>query len=376
MRNAYYSPITHHALRITDTHHVSRITHDNKPMSQLLLDVKDIRIHYESTRGAYKVVDGVNVQINRHEIFGLAGESGCGKSTLVEGILRLIEPPGHIKSGQALFYPFGPDQPPIDLVKLDGEELRRIRWRHISYIPQGSMNSLNPVLRIEDQMIDVATTHSDLSREAARERTHELLRMVGISSRVARSYPHELSGGMKQRVCIAMSMLLTPELVVADEPTTALDVNVQRAVLEMIGEIKERTGATVIFVSHDLAVHAELVDRLAIMYAGEVMEVGTVYQIFEQPKHPYSQRLISSIPALGGPRTRLDSIPGIAPSPLAWPQGCRFHPRCPHAMAVCSQVAPRLLEVEPGQWTACHLYDADVMASQPQSTSTPISAQS
>jgi peptide/nickel transport system ATP-binding protein len=328
-------------------------------MSQILLDVRDIRIYYESVRGAYKVVDGVNVTIYRNEIFGLAGESGCGKSTLVEGILRLIEPPGHIKSGEALFYPFGPDQPPIDLVQLEDEDLRRTRWKHISYIPQGSMNSLNPVMRIEDQMLDVMTTHGNINQSVARERVQDLLRMVGLSTRVARAYPHELSGGMKQRVCIAMSMLLTPELVVADEPTTALDVNVQRAVLEMIGEIKVRTNATVIFVSHDLAVHAELVDRLAIMYAGEVVEVGTVYDIFEQPKHPYSQRLIHSIPTLGGPRQRLESIPGIAPSPLAWPQGCRFHPRCPFAMDVCQRVAPRLQEVGPGHMTACHLYDEE-----------------
>jgi peptide/nickel transport system ATP-binding protein len=326
-------------------------------MNQLLLNVKDIRIHYESTRGAYKVVDGVNVSISRHEIFGLAGESGCGKSTLVEGILRLIEPPGHIKSGQALFYPDGAHEPPIDLVALEGDELRRIRWQHISYIPQGSMNSLNPVMRIEDQMIDVTTTHSQLGREEARARARDLLRMVGISERAARSYPHELSGGMKQRVCIAMSVLLTPELIIADEPTTALDVNVQRAVLEMIGEIKERTGATVIFVSHDMAVHAELVDRLAIMYAGEVIEVGSVYDVFEQPQHPYSQRLIGSIPTLGGARTRLESLTGIAPSPLAWPPGCRFHPRCPFAMDICKHIAPELREVAPGHQAACHLYN-------------------
>jgi peptide/nickel transport system ATP-binding protein len=325
-------------------------------MNQLLLDVKDIRVHYESLRGAYKVVDGVDVSIYRNEIFGIAGESGCGKSTLVEGILRLIEPPGHIKSGQALFYAFGHDQPPIDLVQLQGEALRTIRWKHLSYIPQGSMNSLNPVMRIEEQMIDVMMTHGAVNQETARERVHDLLYTVGISTEAARAYPHQLSGGMKQRVCIAMAMLLTPELVIADEPTTALDVNVQRAVLEMIAEIKLRTGATVIFVSHDMAVHAELVDRLAIMYAGEVVEVGSVYDIFERPQHPYSQRLISSIPTLGGPRTRLESIPGIAPSPLEWPSGCRFHPRCPHAMSICSQVAPKLQTVAPGHQTACHLY--------------------
>jgi len=337
-------------------------------MSDVLLDVRDIRIHYESVRGAYKVVDGVDVQIYRNEIFGLAGESGCGKSTLVEGILRLIQPPGHIKSGTALFYPQADRANAIDLVQLGQEELRRMRWKHLSYIPQGSMNSLNPVMRIMDQMVDVITTHADLSKEVARERAIELLGLVGLSPQAGRSYPHELSGGMKQRAIIAMAMVLGPELVVADEPTTALDVNVQRAVLEMIGEIKEQTGATVIFVSHDMAVHAELVDRLAIMYAGEVVEVGSVYEIFEQPQHPYSQRLIASIPSLGGPRERLESIPGLAPSPLEWPAGCRFHPRCPLAMDVCQHTPPQLRELRPGYSVACHLYDETIQheTAQPQ----------
>lgn len=325
-------------------------------MSEVLLDVEDIRIHYESTRGVYKVVDGVNLAIYRNEIFGLAGESGCGKSTLVEGILRLVKPPGHIKSGSAMFYPFHEEVDPIDLVTLAEEELRRIRWRHISYIPQGSMNSLNPVMRIEEQMQDAIATHSNMLRQAAREQADELLRMVGLSPRVARAYPHELSGGMKQRVIIAMAMLLNPELVVADEPTTALDVNVQRAILEMIDDVKEQTDATVLFVSHDMAVHAELVDRLAIMYAGEVVEIGSVYAIFGEPHHPYSQRLIGSIPNLGGRRDRIEAIPGLAPSPLAWPRGCRFHPRCPHVMEICRQVPPPLLEMSTEHQVACHLY--------------------
>lgn len=341
-------------------------------MNEHLLKATDVRIHYHSVGGAYKVVDGVDVTVNRNEIFGLAGESGCGKSTLVEGIMRLIRPPGKIVSGQALFYPQEPpakvmktqrangrngnDSQGIDLFQVEGEDLRYLRWRYISYIPQGSMNSLNPVMRIGDQMIDVTVQHSELTKSEARERVMEVLRVVGLSERVVRAYPHELSGGMKQRVIIAMAITLNPQLIVADEPTTALDVNVQRAVLETIAEIKQRTGATVIFVSHDMAVHAELVDRLAIMYAGEVVEVGSVYDIFETPKHPYSQRLIGSIPQLGGQRTRLESITGIAPSPIAWPQGCRFHPRCPFAMDICKRVAPPFFEIAPGHQAACHLY--------------------
>ncbi|MCB0061468.1 MAG: ABC transporter ATP-binding protein, partial [Caldilineaceae bacterium] len=314
-------------------------------MAEVLLDVKDIRIHYDSVRGSYKVVDGVDITVYRNEIFGLAGESGCGKSTLVEGILRLVKPPGEIKSGQALFHPFHETTETIDLIRLSEEELRRIRWKNMSYIPQGSMNSLNPVMRIQDQMLDAMTTHAEMPHEAARVRMEELLRLVGLSMRAAQSYPHQLSGGMKQRVIIAMAMLLNPELVVADEPTTALDVNVQRAILEMIAEVKVQTDATVIFVSHDLAVHAELVDRLAIMYAGEVVEIGTVYEIFGEPLHPYSQRLIGSIPNLGGKRQRIEAIPGLAPSPLAWPQGCRFHPRCPEVMDICHHTPPPLFEM-------------------------------
>ena len=333
-------------------------------MPQVLLDIKDIRIHYESVRGVYKVVDGVDVTVYRNEIFGLAGESGCGKSTLVEGILRLVKPPGHIRSGTARFYPFHRDdalpseneEAGIELINLDEEALRQIRWKHLSYIPQGSMSSLNPVMRVEDQMLDSMTTHENLSKQEAQERIERLMALVGLSPRATRAYPHELSGGMKQRVIIAMAMLLNPELVVADEPTTALDVNVQRAILEMLADVKAQTDATVIFVSHDMAVHAALVDRLAIMYAGEVVEIGTVYEIFENPQHPYSQRLIASIPDLGGKRSRIESIPGLAPSPLNWPSGCRFHPRCPHAMDVCRQVTPSLVELAPAHQSACHLH--------------------
>lgn len=346
-------------------------------MNRPLLEATDVRIYYKSVHGEYKVVDGVDVTVERNEIFGLAGESGCGKSTLVEGIMRLIRPPGRIASGRAMFYPQEPisralatTQPAgapgkdklgdgIDLFQVNDDDLRYLRWRYLSYIPQGSMNSLNPVMRIGDQMIDVIVQHSELTKVQARERAIEVLATVGLSPRVERAYPHELSGGMKQRAIIAMAVTLNPQLIVADEPTTALDVNVQRAVLETIAEVKERTGATVIFVSHDLAVHAELVDRLAIMYAGDVVEVGSVYDIFERPKHPYTQRLIASIPTLGGPRTRLESITGIAPSPLAWPPGCRFHPRCPHVMDICKRVMPKLRELGPGHQTACHLYDGD-----------------
>ncbi len=330
-------------------------------VAETLLSIRDLRIHYESVRGTYKVVDGVDLNIYRNEIFGLAGESGCGKSTLVEGILRLVVPPGHIRSGQALFYPF-PERSDagMDLVRLDYGQMRDIRWKHLSYIPQGSMNALNPIMRVQDQMLDVVQAHEPGQRNEVEATIRELLGLVGLPASVGRAYPHELSGGMKQRVCIAMSMLLRPALVVADEPTTALDVNVQRAVLDMIRNLREVLGATVIFVSHDMAVHAELVDRLAIMYAGEVMEIGTVYEIFDAPQHPYSRRLIHSIPALGSKRTRLESIPGMAPSPLDWPPGCRFHPRCPDALPLCTRVVPRPIALEGERVVACHLFDPEI----------------
>ncbi len=346
-----------------------------------LLKVEDLRVYYHSIHGEYKVVDGVNLAVNRQEILGLAGESGCGKSTVVEGILRLVRRPGYIKSGSAVFRPHPHVEPAsknqadtserltpdrlangVDLFALTEPEMRELRWKYISYIPQASMNSLNPVLNIEEQMVDVITCHSTLDKQKARQRMAEVLELVRLPLRVAHAYPHELSGGMKQRAIIAIAMTLNPQLVIADEPTTALDVNVQRAVLEAILAIKEQARATVLFVSHDLAVHAELVDRMAIMYAGKVVEVGSVREIFKNPLHPYGQRLIASVPTLGGPRTRREEILGQAPDRLHWPSGCRFHPRCPFVMEDCRKYEPRLQELTPGHQVACHLYDG---ASQP-----------
>jgi peptide/nickel transport system ATP-binding protein len=325
-----------------------------------LIDVRDVRIYYTTTAGEAKVVDGVDLSIRRDEIFGLAGESGCGKSTLVEGLLRLIKPPGYIKSGSAIFYPAANDDlgdDPLDLLTLTPAEMRQLRWKHISYVPQGAMNALNPVMRIGDQVVDAILAHSPVTREEATDRMLEQLRMVGLPPQIANQYPHELSGGMKQRVTIASSVTLTPDLLVADEPTTALDVNIQRVILQELKEIRERLSLAIIYVSHDMAVHAELADRMGIMYAGGVVEVARTLDIFKHPQHPYTQGLIRSIPRIGGTRERLEGIPGLAPSPLAWPGGCKFHPRCPLAMEICKQQAPALREVEPGRQVACHLYN-------------------
>ena len=333
-----------------------------------LLEIDDLRVYFHSTRGEYKVVDGVNLQVGRREILGIAGESGCGKSTVVEAIMRLIRPPGYIKSGTIKFRPKTASDDSIDLLKLGEEPLRKMRWRSLSYIPQGSMNALNPVMRLEAQMLDVMLEHSDYTRASARKRAAEVLTLVGLPPQTLRAYPHELSGGMKQRAIIAIAMTLQPQLVVADEPTTALDVNVQRAVLEAVKNIKEQGNATVIFVSHDLAVHAEIVDRLAVMYAGRIIEIDEVKRIFRKPLHPYSQRLLASIPKLGGPRVRQEAVLGQAPDRLNWPSGCRFHPRCPYVMDICRKVEPPLLEVETGHRVACHLYDA---AGAPQAPFAP-----
>ncbi len=339
-------------------------------MTQTLLTIDNLRVYFHSTRGEYKVVDGVNLAVRRNEILGLAGESGSGKSTVVEAVVRLIEPPGYIAGGSTHFRPpmeseqdasADPEHETalskgVDLLTVDDALLQYLRWRYVAYIPQASMNSLNPVMQIGSQIVDAMRAHADFSKAAALKRAAQVLALVGLPPRTLKSYPHELSGGMKQRAIIAAAMTLSPQLVIADEPTTALDVNVQRAILDALLNVKAETNATILFVSHDLAVHAELVDRLAIMYAGKVVEVGPVERIFAQPLHPYSQRLLASVPRLGGERKRQEGILGQALDRLNMPSGCRFHPRCPLAMERCKHVEPPLVTVAEDYQVACHLY--------------------
>jgi len=312
-----------------------------------MLEVQNLRVYYESVWGNYKAVDGASFKTHKNEVFSIAGESGCGKSTLVDGILRLIKPPGHIPSGKVIFEG-------TNLLKIPEDELRGIRWVKMAYVPQGAMNSLNPIIRVEEQMTDAILDHGSMSKEEARELAGSMLKEVSLPVEVARMYPHELSGGMKQRVIIATAIALKPILIIADEPTTALDVVVQKGILQLLESLKEKYGMTVIVVSHDMAAHAQIADRIAIMYAGKVMEIGSIYDVFEQPLHPYTKGLISAIPAIG--KKYVKGIPGLAPSPLNWPQGCRFHPRCPHAMDICSEVEPTMKEVSPERHVACHLY--------------------
>lgn len=325
-------------------------------MESPLLDVRDMCVYFRSVRGTYQVVDGVSFAMRKGEILGIAGESGCGKSTLVDGILRLVRPPGYIASGQVIAEEIATGLGQSDLLRLSAEEFRRLRWKAISYIPQGSMNSLNPIMKIKEQITNAILAHDPQTKKEVQARIPELLSTVGLPTEVADMYPHELSGGMKQRAIIAMAIALKPLLIVADEPTTALDVTIQRVIIQTLARIRELAGSALLVVSHDMSVHAQLSDRLVIMYAGKVVEIGDVRQIFDHPQHPYTQGLIATIPAITNERKRMYGIPGTAPSPLGWPGGCRFHPRCPYAEEVCSRLDPAMEELAAGQYVACHTY--------------------
>ena len=315
-----------------------------------LLEVKGLKAYYKLGASIkVRAVDGVSFSIQRNEIFGIAGESGCGKSTLALAILRLLRPPGYVEDGEVLFKG-------LDLLKLDEEELRKIRWRYLSYIPQGSMNSLNPTMRIKEQIIDAIKEHlSEVDKIELEENVQNLLLSVGLSPRVSDMYPHELSGGMKQRVVIAMAIALRPELIIADEPTTALDVVMQRGIIQLLSDIRKKYGTSLILITHDMAVHAEIVDRMAIMYAGKIVEIGDVISIFKNPLHPYTQALIGSVPHLGEKR-RLIGIKGLPPDLKDPPPGCRFHPRCPYSKEKCHKHEPPLIEAGKGRYVACFLY--------------------
>jgi len=315
-----------------------------------LLEVKDLRVYYYTLKGVVKAVDKVSFSVEKGETLGLAGESGCGKSTLGFSLLRLVPPPGRIVGGKILFEG-------MDVTAMPEDKLRReYRWKRVSMIFQGAMNALNPVKTIGDQIAEAILAHEEnVTKREALERAAELLKMVGIEPRRIRSYPHELSGGMKQRVVIAMALALNPPLVIADEPTTALDVVVQAQIMNLLKRLKKEYGMSMILISHDLALIAEIADKVAIMYAGKIVEIGTAEQIYNSPKHPYTQGLIRSVPRLRGAK-RLEWIPGQPPDLRNPPPGCRFAPRCPYAMDRCRREEPPMVEVEPGHWVACWLY--------------------
>jgi peptide/nickel transport system ATP-binding protein len=318
-----------------------------------VLVVDDLHVSYRSDRGEVKAVRGVTFGLRPGERLGLVGESGCGKTTTALAIMRLIRPPGRIVDGRVLLRGNGRE---IDLASLTEERMRQTRLSEVALIPQGSMNSLNPVKRIADHFTDSIQAHERrVSDREIRDRTNELLKMVGLRESVARLYPHELSGGMKQRVCIGLSITLTPRVIIADEPTSALDVVVQRHVMETLAAIQARIGASVILVGHDMGLLAQFVDRLGVMYAGKLVELAPIGDIFENPLHPYTRALISSLPTLDQ-RGVFKGVPGLPPSLRNPPEGCLFAPRCPQVMDRCTVVTPPLQEVSPGHWVACHLY--------------------
>ena len=319
-----------------------------------LLEVRGLEVEY----GHVRAVDGIDLTIDSGEILGLAGESGCGKSTVANAIMQILRPPARIVGGTIRFQG-------QDLTAMSTDELRRFRWRNVSMVFQSAMNALNPVMRVGDQFVDMMRAHEHISKQQALTRAGELLELVGIDRRRVRSYPHELSGGMRQRVIIAMALALQPELVILDEPTTALDVVVQREILQEVEALKRDFGFAVLFITHDLSLLHEFADRIAIMYAGEIVETAPAARLSEAPLHPYTQGLLQSFPPLTGPKRRLAGIPGSPPDLREPPSGCRFHPRCPHCLPDNAALylrqtteRPRLRVVAPGHSVACHLVES------------------
>jgi oligopeptide/dipeptide ABC transporter ATP-binding protein len=321
-----------------------------------VLEIRDFSISFATEAGDVRAVRDVDFTLAPGEIVGLAGESGSGKSTLALGACRLLRPPAIINSGSVIYR--GRRVPPqgVEILDLTPQELRALRWREIAIVFQSAMNALNPVLRVEAQLVDVIDAHLDLTRDEKRERLDSLLDMVGIPRKRLRSYPHELSGGMRQRIMIAMALATNPEIVIMDEPTTALDVVVQREILAEIAELQKELKFAVLFITHDLSLLLEIADRIAMLYGGQMVETGSGEQIHHRTAHPYTRGLLNSFPSVRGPRRQLAGIPGSPPDPLDMPPGCPFQPRCRFAKSECATVDMRLLPAEadsPEHLTAC-----------------------
>ena len=326
---------------------------ETRTRAPALLELRGLTVDYGSARA----VDGIDLTVHEGEILGLAGESGCGKTTVANAVMQILRPPGRISGGSILFRG-------DDLVGQSAEQLRRFRWRNVSMVFQSAMNALNPVMRVGDQFVDAMRAHERIDKRRALGQAEELLELVGIDRRRLRAYPHELSGGMRQRVIIAIALSLNPELIVLDEPTTALDVVVQREILQQVEALKRDFGFAVLFITHDLSLLLEFADRIAIMYAGEIVESAPAQRLGDGAEHPYTQGLLQSFPPLSGPLERLTGIPGSPPDLRNPPAGCRFHPRCPHcspddAALYLRQTAerPLLREVAAGHEVACHLVE-------------------
>jgi len=318
-------------------------------MTTNALEVRNLKMYYFTNKGPVKAVDDISFTLKKGEVLGLAGESGCGKSSLGFTLLGMPTPPGKIVGGS---------------VKVDGREIvglpedvlrKEIRWEKISMIFQGAMNAMNPVYTVGYQMIEPLIYHKGMEHDEALERAQKYLELVGLDPEIVYRYPHELSGGMKQRVIIATALLMEPTVVIADEPTTALDVIVQAQIINLMKRLKKELNLSMIFITHDLSILAEISDKLAIMYAGKIVELGPSEKVYYEPAHPYTQKLLAAIPRLHEDVERLEFIPGQPPNLINPPKGCRFHPRCPYAMQICKEQEPELKEVDKDHYAACWL---------------------
>ena len=320
-------------------------------MTEPLLELDDLRTYFYTDTGVARAVDGVSFRVNAGETVGIVGESGCGKSVTALSILRLVRPPGRIEPGSHIRFEG------TDLMALDEHEMQKIRGNRIAMVFQEPMTALNPVFTIGDQIAEVARIHAGMSRREAWAKAVEMLTLVGMPAAAQRAgeYPHQLSGGMRQRVVIAMALVMNPALVIADEPTTALDVTIQAQILELMADLTRRLGTSVLLITHDLGVVAENCARVIVMYAGEVVEEATTATLFDAAHHPYTEGLLGAMPRVGGDAERLATIPGTVPPPTTWPTGCRFHDRCPYAWDRCAREHPPLYQIGGGHVSRCHL---------------------
>ncbi|MBC7250192.1 MAG: ABC transporter ATP-binding protein [Anaerolineae bacterium] len=319
-------------------------------MTEPLLKITDLEVSYATRAGLVKAVDKVSLEVQRGETLGLVGESGCGKSTLGFSILRLVRPPGEITGGQIIFNG-------EDLLQKTEQEMRTIRGKRIAMIFQDPMTCLNPLQRIDDHFIETVRTHEKaVSAQEARQKAAELVDRLGIIADRLTDYPHQLSGGMRQRIMIGLALILNSELIIADEPTTSLDVIVEAQILDLMKELKASFELSMILITHNMGIVAELADRIAVMYAGKLMEVASAVELYDKPLHPYTQGLLRSIPNISLDSQKLETMPGSPPDLIEPPPGCRFHPRCPHVMDKCHTYEPIMKEVEDGHRVACWLY--------------------
>ncbi len=325
-----------------------------------IIETNNLRAYYITkaygVERTVKAVDDITLRIQEGEVYGIAGESGCGKTTLLRVLLGAYEPPLTVVGGEVVYHFDGEAMNAADMTD---EQQRDLRWRTISYIPQGSMHVLNPVRRIRDTFHDFISAHRDVTKKESFQLTADYLRDLGLPEKVMASYPHQLSGGMRQRVTIALATILWPKLIFADEPTTALDVVVQRGVIQMLKDVQQKEGSTLVLVTHDIGVHANLADRVGILYAGKLVEEADTSTILQEPKHPYTRYLIESLPNLDS-REELMSIPGRPPALDRPPSGCRFHERCPLAMDICKTIEPELIQIAPRHFAACHVVEEEL----------------